>query len=72
MLDGWSRRKLGAGDHPFGRIVGVLIVPLVKCMYDISRYRENIVFDLIKTHPQVLMCGVLMENPYYLSPASLA
>ncbi|QKV80978.1 MEDS domain-containing protein [Amycolatopsis sp. Hca4] len=40
------------------------------CVYDISRYRENIVLDLLKTHPQVLMCGVLLENPYYLPLAT--
>ncbi|MFJ9782776.1 MEDS domain-containing protein [Amycolatopsis sp. NPDC101161] len=43
----------------------------ILCVYDISRYRENIVVDLLKTHPQVLMCGVLLENPYYSSPATL-
>ncbi|WP_328649073.1 MEDS domain-containing protein [Amycolatopsis sp. NBC_00348] len=43
----------------------------ILCMYDISRYRENIVLDLLKTHPQVLMCGVLLENPYYSPPATL-
>jgi hypothetical protein len=43
----------------------------ILCVYDLTRYRENIILDLLKTHPQVLMCGVLLENPYYLSPATL-
>jgi hypothetical protein len=40
----------------------------ILCMYDLEQYSENIVLDLLKTHPQVLMCGVLLENPYYLTP----
>ena len=40
----------------------------ILCMYDLEQYSENIVLDLLRTHPQVLMCGVLLENPYYLTP----
>jgi hypothetical protein len=35
-------------------------------MYDLEQFSENIVLDLLRTHPQVLMCGVLLENPHYL------
>jgi hypothetical protein len=40
----------------------------ILCMYDLREYRENIMLDLLKTHPRVLICGVLLENPYYLTP----
>ena len=40
----------------------------VLCMYDLSQYTESIVIDLLKTHPSVLLSGMRIENPYYLTP----
>jgi hypothetical protein len=33
----------------------------ILCMYDLEQYSENIVLDLLRTHPQVPMCGVPLE-----------
>jgi hypothetical protein len=41
---------------------------VILCMYDLRQYSESVVLDLLKTHPRVLLCGMLLENPYYLEP----
>lgn len=40
----------------------------VLCLYDLSQYNEAIVIDLLKTHPRVLLSGMSIDNPYYLTP----
>jgi hypothetical protein len=40
----------------------------VLCLYDLSQYGESIIIDLLKTHPLVLLSGIPIENPYYLTP----
>ena len=40
----------------------------ILCMYDLSQYTESIVIDLLRTHPLVLLSGMRIENPYYLTP----
>jgi hypothetical protein len=40
----------------------------ILCMYDLSQYTESIAIDLLKTHPLVLLSGMRIENPYYLTP----
>jgi hypothetical protein len=44
-----------AARHPLGFL----------CMYDMSEIDGGVVFDLLRTHPRVLLCGLLIENPYY-------
>jgi hypothetical protein len=41
---------------------------LVLCLYDLDRFGGDIVVDLLKTHPKMLLGGMLLENPYYLTP----
>lgn len=40
----------------------------VVCLYDLERFGGGIVVDLLKTHSRVLMGGMLLENPYCMSP----
>lgn len=40
----------------------------ILCTYDLTQYNESIVLDLLKTHPMVLLSGIPIENPYYLTP----
>lgn len=40
----------------------------ILCTYDLTQYNESIVLDLLKTHPIVLLSGIPIENPYYLTP----
>ena len=38
------------------------------CLYDLDRFSGEVVVNIVKTHPQVLIQGILVENPYYLGP----
>jgi MEDS: MEthanogen/methylotroph, DcmR Sensory domain len=41
---------------------------IVLCLYDLDRFSGEVVVNIVKTHPQVLIQGILVENPYYLGP----
>jgi hypothetical protein len=41
---------------------------VILCLYDIDQFGGRIVVDMLKTHPRVLLRGMLVENPFYLSP----
>jgi hypothetical protein len=38
------------------------------CLYDLKQFTGDVVIDLLKTHPKVLLSGMLLDNPYYLEP----
>lgn len=38
------------------------------CLYDLGRCSAELAMDVLKTHPKVLMAGMVLENPYYLEP----
>lgn len=41
---------------------------VVICAYDLNRFSANVVIDILRTHPQVIVGGILQENPFYLPP----
>jgi hypothetical protein len=41
---------------------------VVLCLYDLDRFGGEVVVNVVKTHPQVLITGILVENPYYVVP----
>ncbi len=41
---------------------------VVLCLYDLDRFSGEVVVNIVKTHPQVLVQGILVENPYYVGP----
>jgi len=41
---------------------------VVLCLYDLDRFSGEVVVNIVKTHPQVLVRGILVENPYYVGP----
>jgi hypothetical protein len=40
----------------------------ILCLYDLDAFGGGIVVDLMKTHPKLLLGGMLLENPHALSP----
>jgi hypothetical protein len=48
-----------------------LFPQVVVCLYDIERFGGGIIVNLLKTHPRMLIGGMLVENPYYTSPDEL-
>jgi hypothetical protein len=41
---------------------------IVLCLYDLDLFSGEVVVNVVKTHPQVLIQGILVENPYYVQP----
>lgn len=41
--------------------------PIV-CVYDLNRHSGSVVMDILRTHPLVIIGGVLQENPLYVPP----
>lgn len=41
---------------------------VILCLYDLERFSGEIMMDILKTHPKVLVGGVIMDNPYFLAP----
>lgn len=41
------------------------------CMYDLDRFKGNVIMSVIKAHPKVLMCGLVIENPYFVDPVPI-
>lgn len=40
----------------------------VICTYDLSRFDGGVVIDILRTHPMVIVGGILQENPFYVPP----
>lgn len=40
----------------------------VICTYDLSRFNAGVAMDILRTHPLVIVGGVLQENPLYVPP----
>jgi hypothetical protein len=38
------------------------------CVFDLNKHRGDIVMDMLRTHPMVIIGGILQENPYYVPP----
>jgi len=41
---------------------------VVLCLYELDRFDGEVLVDVLKTHPKVLLGGMLLDNPYYLEP----
>jgi MEDS: MEthanogen/methylotroph, DcmR Sensory domain len=44
---------------------------VIVCLYDLERFGGGVVVDLLKTHPRILMGGMVLDNPYWLMPEEL-
>ncbi len=40
----------------------------VICTYDLTRFTGEIVVDVMRTHPMVIIGGILQENPFFVPP----
>jgi hypothetical protein len=40
----------------------------VICTYDLSKYSAAVAMNIMRTHPVVLVGGVLQENPFFVPP----
>jgi len=76
-VETWSRRDVVPDMHELLLLESEMnrYLPLypqvVVCLYDIDRFGAGIIVDLLKTHPRMLVSGMLIENPYFLTPDEL-
>jgi hypothetical protein len=40
----------------------------VICTYDLTRFASSVAMDVMRTHPVVIIGGVLQENPFFVPP----
>jgi hypothetical protein len=38
----------------------------VVCTYDLSQFDASVVIDILRTHPMVIIGGILQENPFFV------
>ncbi len=43
----------------------------VVCVYDLTKFGASAAMDALRTHPVVIINGLLQENPFYVSPDQL-
>ena len=43
----------------------------VVCAYDLSQFDATAVIDIMRTHPMVIVGGILQENPFFVPPGQL-
>ena len=41
---------------------------MVICVYDLARFSGDMVVDMMRTHPVVIIGGLLQRNPFYMPP----
>jgi hypothetical protein len=41
---------------------------IVICAYDLSKFGSSVVMDALRTHPVVIIGGLLQENPFFVPP----
>jgi hypothetical protein len=45
---------------------------VILCLYDLDRFPGDLLLDIMRTHPKVLMGSTVLENLYYIAPDELA
>ncbi len=43
----------------------------VICAYDLSKFGASVAMDIMRTHPVVIIGGILQENPFFVPPDQL-
>ena len=44
---------------------------IVICSYDLDQFGAEVVIDALRTHPIVLIGGIVQRNPFYVPPEEL-
>jgi MEDS: MEthanogen/methylotroph, DcmR Sensory domain len=40
----------------------------VVCAYDLRRFRADVIMDVLRAHPMIIVGGILQENPLFVPP----
>ena len=41
------------------------------CVYDVARFNSDVVMTILRTHPMVIIGGILEQNPFFVPPDEL-
>ena len=74
VVETWSRRdvlpdlsELLMLESEMNRYLP-LYPQVVMCLYDMDQFGSGALVNLVMTHPRMLAGGLVIENPYYLTP----
>jgi hypothetical protein len=74
VVETWSRRdvipdmnELLMLESEMNRYLP-LYPQVVMCLYDMDQFGSGALVNLVMTHPRMLVGGMVIENPYYLTP----
>ena len=69
-LDGDGRRQFIRYE---ARLTGFIadLPALILCLYDLRLSGAEVLMDVLRTHPMVVVDGMLHDNPYYVAPDTL-
>jgi hypothetical protein len=42
---------------------------VIVCFYELGKFSGEMLVEVLKTHPKVILGGIVLENPYYLDHA---
>ncbi|HWC97759.1 MAG TPA: MEDS domain-containing protein [Candidatus Sulfopaludibacter sp.] len=72
----WALNEPGALDHLLefecrANLALPKAADIVICAYDLDKFPAAIVIDALRTHPIVLIGGIVQRNPFYVPPEEL-
>ena len=74
VVETWSRREVVPDMQELLMLESEMnrYLPLypqvIVCLYDIDRFGSGALYNLVMTHPRMLVRGVVIQNPYLLTP----
>ena len=74
VVETWSRRNVIPDMNELLMLESEMnrYLPLypqvVMCLYDMDQFGSGALVNLVMTHPRMLVGGMVIENPYYLTP----
>lgn len=71
---GWAVDQPGVSDRLIefearANFVQAKYEHVVICVYDTAKFGGDVVMDMLRTHPMVLIGGTFQVNPFFVSPA---
>jgi hypothetical protein len=76
-IDTWSQHDIVVDPHEHLVLEAEMdrLIPLygqvLVCLYDLEQFGSALIFNLLRTHPTLLLGGLLIENPHYMSPGEV-
>ena len=72
---GFGKNRLGVDDllEYEARVNGIwfrqdgFVNPVI-CTYDLTKFGGEVVVDVMRTHPMIIIGGILQANPFFMPP----